>query len=199
MNWFISENELNDLFDKTYNSLTENTATEDFYLKLRYITASIKHGHGGINLVQEEGVNYRLFSLAKSKKFIPFAIRILNNRVFVAVNTSANDKLTAGTEIVSINGESVNKIIEKQLSLMLANGQNTSFKYGNLEGYYQFHYLYQMMNRGVERFKIEAIPYNSKKKQTFEVDGELPQTISERFEKSQAKPSANTLTCCNIA
>jgi Peptidase family S41 len=187
LNWFITEKELNDLFDKTYNSLTENTPTEDYYLKLRYIMASIKHGHGGINLVQEEGVNYRLFSLAKSKKFFPFAIRIFNNRVFVAVNTSANDKIATGTEILSINGESISKILEKQLPLMFANGQNTSFKYGNLEGYYQFHYLYQMMNRGVERFKIEAIPYNSKKKQTFEVEGELPQTISERFEKITGK------------
>ena len=61
LNWFITEKELNDLFDKTYNSLTENTPTEDYYLKLRYIMASLKHGHGGINLVQEEGVNYRLF------------------------------------------------------------------------------------------------------------------------------------------
>jgi hypothetical protein len=187
LNWFITEKELNDLFDKTYNSLTENTPTEDYYLKLRYIMASLKHGHGGITLPQEDGVNYRLSSLAKSKKFFPFTIRILNNRVFVAVNTSANDKITTGTEIISINGETVGKIIEKQLPLMFANGQNTSFKYGNLEGYYQFHYLYQMMNRGVERFKIEAIPYNSKKKQMFEVDGELPQTISERFEKITGK------------
>jgi hypothetical protein len=187
LNWFITEKELNDLFDKTYNSLTENTPTEDYYLKLRYIMTSIKHGHASITLPQEDGVNYRLSSLAKSKKFFPFTIRILNNRVFVAVNTSANDKITTGTEILSINGESVAKIIDKQLPMMFANGQNTSFKYGNLEGYYQFHYLYQMMNRGVERFKIEAIPYNSKKNRTFEIDGELPQTISERFEKITGK------------
>jgi hypothetical protein len=187
LNWFITEKDLNDLFDKTYNSLTENTPTEDYYLKLRLIMASIKHGHNGISLPQEDGVNYRLSSLAKSKKFLPFTIRILNNRVFIAVNESSNDKLTAGTEILSINGEMVAKIIEKQLPLMFANGQNTSFKYGNLEGYYQFHYLYQMMNRGAERFKIEAIPYNSKKKQMFEVEGELPQTISERYEKITGK------------
>jgi hypothetical protein len=187
LNWFITEKELNDLFDKTYNSLSENAPTEDYYLKLRYIMASLRHGHNGITLPQEDGVNYRLSSLAKSKKFLPFAIRILNNRVFVAVNTSANDKLTTGTEIVSINGELVGKIIEKQLPLMFANGQNLSFKYGNLEGYYQFHYLYNLMNPGVERFKIEAIPYNSKKKQTFEVEGELPATISERFEKITGK------------
>ncbi len=191
LNWFISEKELNDLFDKTYNSLAENARTEDYYLKLRYIMASLRHGHNGITLPQEDGVNYRLSSLAKSKKFFPFAIRILDNRVFVAVNASANGQIITGTEILSINGESVAKILEKQLPLMFANGQNTSFKYGNLEGYYQFHYLYQMMNRGVERFKIEAIPYNSKKKQTFEIDGELPQTISERFEKITGKGISN--------
>ncbi len=187
LSWFTTEKELNDLFDKTYNSLSENAPAEDYYLKLRLIMASIKHGHNGISLPQEDGVNYRLSSLAKSKKFLPFTIRILNNRVFIAVNESLNDKMIAGTEILSINGEPVAKIIEKQLPLMFSNGQNTSFKYGNLEGYYQFHYLYQMMNRGVERFKIEAIPYNSKKKQTFEVEGELPQTISERYEKITGK------------
>jgi Peptidase family S41 len=188
LNWFITEKELDDLFDKTYNSLSENTPTADYYLKLRLIMASLRHGHNGITLPQEDGVNYRLSALAKSKKFLPFTIRILNNRVFVAVNTSANDKMIAGTEILSINGESVGKIIEKQLPYMFANGQNVSFKIGNLENYYQFHYLYSLMNPGVERFKIEAIPYNSKKKKTFEIDGELPQTISERYEKITGKP-----------
>lgn len=187
LNWFISEKELNDLFDKTYNSLTENTRTEDYYLKLRYIMASIRHGHSVISLPQENGVNYRLGALAKSKKFFPFTIRILNNRVFIAVNESSNEKLTAGTEILSINGESVGKIIEKMLPLMLSNGQNKTFKIGNLENYYQFHYLYNLMNPNVERFKIEAIPYGSKKKQAFEIEGELPQTISERYEKITGK------------
>lgn len=187
LNWFISEKELNELFDKTYNSLTENTRAEDFYLKLRLIMASLKHGHNGIELPQEYGLNYRLALLEKNKKFLPLTIRILNNRVFVAVNESSNEKLTTGTEILSINGETVAKIIKKQLPLMSANGQNISFKIGRLENYYQFHYLYSLMNRGVERFKIEAIPYNSKKKQTFEIDGELPATISERYKKLTGK------------
>jgi hypothetical protein len=187
LNWFISEKELNDLFDKTYNSLTENTPTEDYYLKLRYIMASIRHGHGGILLPQENGINYQLSALAKSKKFLPFTIRILDNRIFVAVNESSNEKLVAGTEIVTINGAPVGKIIEKMLPLMFSNGQNNTFKIAGLENYYQFHYLYNLMNPSVERFKIEAIPYKSKKKQTFEIDGELPQTISERYEKITGK------------
>ena len=187
LNWFITVKELNDLFDKTYNSLTENARAEDYYLKLRLIMAGVRHGHNSVEFPQEYGVNYRLALLVKDKKFLPFTIRILNNRVFIAVNESSNEKLTAGTEILSINGETVGRIIEKQLPLMFANGQNTSFKIGRLESYYQFHYLYSLMNRGVERFKIEAIPYNSKKKQTFEVEGELPQTISERYEKITGK------------
>lgn len=187
LNWFITQKELNDLFDKTYNSLTENARAEEYYLKLRRIMASIRHGHNGIFFPQAYGVNYRLGLLEKDKKFFPFAIRILDKRVFVAVNTSADEKLTAGTEILSINGESVKSIIEKQLPLMFSNGQNNTFKIGKLENYYEFHYLYSLMNPNVERFKIEAIPYKSKKKQTFEVAGELPQTISERFEKITGK------------
>ncbi len=187
LNWFITEKELNDLFDKTYNSLSENTPPEDYYLKLRLIMANIRHGHAGITLPQEDGVNYRLSALAKSKKFLPFAIRIIDNRVFVATNCSSNDKLPTGTEILSINGESVGKLLEKFLPLMFANGQNTSFKTANLQYYYQFHYLYQLTHRDTENFKIEAIPFNSKKKQTFEVEGEQPQLISERFEKITGK------------
>ena len=188
LNWFITKKELGDLFDKTYNSLAENASTEDYYLKLRLIMASLRHGHNGINLPQEDGVNYRLALLSKSKKFLPFTIRILNNRVFVAVNESSNEKLTTGSEILSINGETVAKIIEKQLPLMSANGQNVSFKYARMSDYYQFHYLYSLMNASMERFKIEAIPYNSRKKQTFEINGELPATISERYEKITGKP-----------
>ncbi len=187
LNWFIGEKDLSDLFDKTYNSLTENTPTENYYLKLRLIMASIKHGHGGINFSQEEGVNYRLSSLAKSKKFLPFTIRIIDKRVFVATNCSSNENLTTGTEILSVNGESVGKLLEKFLPLMFANGQNESFKLANLQYYYQFHYLYQLTHRDAENFNIEAIPYNSKKKQTFAVEGEQPQIISDRFEKITGK------------
>ena len=183
LNWFITEKELNNLFDKTYNSLSENTRAEDYYLKLRLIMAGIRHGHNGIELPQEDGVNYRLSSLAKSKKFLPFAIRIIDNRVFVATNCSSNDKLTTGSEILSINGESVAKLLGNFLPLMFANGQNESFKLANLQYYYQFHYLYQLTHRDTESFKIEAIPFGGKKKQIFEVEGEQPQIISERFEK----------------
>ncbi len=187
LNWFITDKELNDLFDKTSDSLTENTRMEDYYLKLRLIMASIRHGHNGVLLPQEYGVNFRLALLEKDKKFFPAAIRILDKRLFVAVNTSANEKLTVGTEIVSINGETSAKIIEKMLPLMPSSGRNETFRIGRLENYYEFHYLYNLMNRSVERFKIEAIPFGNKNRQIFEVEGELPQTISERYEKIKGK------------
>lgn len=183
LNWFIAEKELNASFDKTESSLNESARIEDFYLKLRQIMASLRHGHNGVALPQEDGVNYRLASLSKSKKFFPLAIRILNNRVFVETNTSANALLTAGTEILSINGEPVAAIIEKQLALTPANGRNVSFRLARMEKYYQFHYLYSLMNPKVERFKIEAIPYGGKKKRVFEIDGELPATVSDRYKK----------------
>lgn len=80
---------------------------------------------------------------------------IVDIEVFTESAKEANDKLIAGTEIISINGESGRNILEKQLPLMFANGQNTSFKYAKLDGYYQFHYLYELINPGVERFVIE--------------------------------------------
>jgi hypothetical protein len=187
LNWFIPEKELNDLFDKTYDSLTENARTEDYYLKLRLIMASIRHGHNGVSFPQEYGVSFRLALLGKDKKFFPLAIRILDERIFVAVNTSANEKLTVGTEIVSINGEASAKIIEKMLPLMPSSGRNETFRIGKLENYYEFHYLYSLMNPNVERFKIEAIPFGRKKRRIFEVGGELPQTISERYEKIKGR------------
>ena len=187
LNWFISKKALNRLFEETYESLSGTAATEDYYLKLRRVMASLRHGHGGVTLWREDGVNYRLAALAKSKKFLPLAIRILDGRVFVAVNCSSNAEAAAGSEILSINGEPIKKILDWQLPLMFANGRNTSFKYANLENYYQFHYLYQLMNPKVERFQIAAIPPGKRKKQTFLLEGEQPQIISERFEKIKGK------------
>jgi hypothetical protein len=187
LNWHISEKALNRLFDETDKSLTETATTEEYYLKLRRVMASLRHGHGGVTLRREDGVNYRLAALAKSKKYLPLAIRILNRRVFVAVNCSSDTEVTAGSEILSINGEPIKKILDKQLPLMFANGRNTSFKYSNLESYYQFHYLYQLMNPKVERFRIEAIALGKREKRTFLLEGEKPQTISERFEKIKGK------------
>lgn len=187
LNWFISAKDLSEVFDKTYNSLTDDTRTEDFYLKLRRIMASLRHGHNDVVFPQEYGVNFRLGLLEKDKKFLPFAIRILDKRIFVAVNLSANKRLAAGTEIVSINGEAATKIIEKQLPLIAANGRNETFKIGKMEGYYEFHYLYRLMNPGVERFNIEAIPFNSKNQRIFEIEAEFPETIAGRYKKIEGK------------
>lgn len=187
LNWFISAEKSNELFDQTYNSLTENARAEDFYLKLRRIMACISHGHNGVAFPQEYGVNFRLALLERDKRYFPLTIRILDKRIFVAVNTSDDEKLTAGTEILSVNGEPAKKIIEKQLPLITASGKNESFKIAKMENYYEFHYLYNLMNPGVERFKVEAIAFGSKKKQLVEIEGEFPQTVTERYKKITGK------------
>jgi hypothetical protein len=168
LNWHISEKDLSCLFDETYKSLAETAATEDYYLKLRRVMASLRHGHGGVTLRREDGVNYRLAALAKSKEISAARNPYLKRARFQSqVNCSSNSEVTTGTEITSINGESVRKILDRQLALMFANGRNTSFKYANLENYYQFHYLYQLMNPKVERFRIEAILPGKRKKTDF--------------------------------
>jgi hypothetical protein len=68
LNWFITSERFKVLYDSVYNSLSDNTTNEQFYLKVRFCMAALKHGHGGVSMTNgENGINYKMGILPKAE------------------------------------------------------------------------------------------------------------------------------------
>jgi Peptidase family S41 len=188
LNWFITTERFDALYDSVYASLKENSSTEDFYIKLRLCMASLHHGHGGINLTEKEaGINFRMQMLPKSRKHLPFVLKYLNKRLYILNNCGRNAAITNGSEIISINGEPVSKITRQLMAYIFANGNNETYKYEMLDGYFNFHYFYQVLHPDFTSYELSVIPFKSTKTIKVKVDAVLPQIIADAYSKQTRK------------
>ena len=190
--WFITPERFNTLYDSVYKTLKNNEDAEQFYMKVRFCMAALKHGHDGVEWTnQDPGINYKMNAMPASRKHLPFVMEYLGSKLYILNNCSSNNKITRGTEIISINGKTITSLNKQMLQYVFANGQNTTFKYKMLGFYFQFHYLYQMFYPNETSYKLTVIPYKSKKKIELTVKAEMPKTIAERYQYQTGK-SINT-------
>ncbi len=185
--WFITPQRFTALYDSVYSILKDGEDPEQFYLKIRYCMAALKHGHDGVDYKGEPGIAYRISTLHKSSRYLPFALKFLGNRLYIINNCSSNKTITNGSEVLQINGNTIQQITNVLKQYIFANGNNETFKYAVMGEYYQFHYLYQMLFGNPLTYTIEIIPFNQKKKIVVKVDAVLPQTIADEYKKQNGK------------
>ena len=187
LNWFITPKRFNVLYDSVYTTLADNADTEQFYLKVRYCMAALKHGHDGVNMTTAEGgINFKMGALPKSRKHLPFVLRFLDKKLYIVNNCSTNPAIPNGSEILSINGQSTAALAQEFGRYVFANGRNTTFKYQVLGTYHQFQYLLQALHPA-DTYALEIIPYGKKGKQRITVQAELPQTVATAYRKQTGK------------
>ena len=183
LNWFITPERFKILYDSVYNTLKENTTTEQFYLKLRYCMAALKHGHDGVGMTNgESGINFKMGALPKSRKHLPFVLRFLDKKLYIINNCSSNKSIPNGSEIVAINGKKTAELSNEFCNYIFANGRNTTFKYQVLGTYYQFQYLLQVLHPS-DNYQVEIIPFGKKSRAKVTVQTELPQTIANTYKE----------------
>ncbi|MBO0930108.1 S41 family peptidase [Fibrella aquatilis] len=187
LNWFITPERFKVLHDSVYNTLNENTSTELFNLKLRYCMAALKHGHDGVGMTNGEGgINFKMGTLPKSRKHMPFVLMFLDKKLYIINNCSSNKSIPNGSEIVAINGKTTAELSKEFCNYIFANGRNTTFKYQVLGTYYQFQYLLQVLYPS-ENYLVEIIPFGKKSKVKITVQTELPQTIANAYKEQTGK------------
>lgn len=187
LNWFITQDRFKVLYDSIYNSLPDNADTEQFYLKVRYAMAALKHGHDGVNMTNaESGLNFKMNSLPKSRKHLPLVLRFFDKKLYIVNNCSSIKAIPNGSQILSINGKSTTALSNEFCNYIFANGRNTTFKYQVLGTYYQFQYLLQVLYPS-DKYELELIPYGKKTKVKITVQTELPQTIANVYKEQTGK------------
>jgi hypothetical protein len=144
----IAEDTFNEKVSETFASLDSEMTIEEFYLEIAPLVASVQCSHTGIRLPAEY---YQYIS--ERGKFLPMDLYIQGKEAYLLSNAGTQvPGLVPGTEILSINQVPVNRIINKLLSIIPAEGDCQTTKYNELNRDFQS-YFYLLDSS--ERFKIE--------------------------------------------
>lgn len=153
--YFIDKNSFQQKCDSIQNSFTENASIESFYLQLRYLIASLRHGHSGVSLPTKGNVNYKMAVLENQKLYLPFELLIVNNQLIIREDCSKEQLFPRFAVIKSIGNQTSQQLIKKMLPYMPADGVNETFKIYSLYNYFYFHFLYNLLNPDQSGVKIE--------------------------------------------
>ncbi len=131
-------------FAECQASLNHDQSLTEAYLAIMKLTAQFKCGHSYPNFYNQEGDVKALFG---KKNCLPFWFRLVENRMLVT--QSADAAVPVGTEILTINGVPVSKLINTMLPLVRADGSNNGKRLKLLEltgqGYEYFDVLLPML------------------------------------------------------
>jgi len=106
-------------FTECQASLSHDQTLPEAYLAIMKLTAQFKCGHSYPNFFNQPDEVKTMF---EQKTSLPFWFRLIDNRMLVT--NSAVATMSTNTEVLSINGISVAKIIDTMLPLVRADGSN---------------------------------------------------------------------------
>ena len=102
-------------------------------------------------------------SLRNSNHYFPFSLKIIDRRLFIFKSFNLQDKLPIGSEVLSINGHSVEEILNILLPTIPSDGYIQTFNIRHLEDYSMtqnqnlFDLNYPIFIESADSFKIEFI------------------------------------------
>lgn len=173
------EKEFGVLEEKLQNPMSES----DFFILISQFTNKLNCGHTYTNFYnQDEKLKDRLFN---RRNYLPFYFRIIDGKMIITENASSK-KISAGSEIVKINGFPAKEIIEKLVSVTKADGTSTlehrinslELTRNEAESYALFDWYFPLFfPLKDEIFTIEAVNFAAKKETKFQV---LAMTKAER-------------------
>lgn len=144
LNWYISKDSLDGIFDGFEKNLNENLTERQFRNRLFPVLGEIRCGHSSLANSKE-----RMKYLEKNKtKYLPFEIIALSNlsvqtpvyQLFIKENKSKDSTIKKGNEIMSIDGVSSKDIIKTMANSFLSDGYNQTHKYHILKENFQMWY-----------------------------------------------------------
>ena len=127
LDWYITEDSLNSKFDSLRNNVTAPMTSKEFFENLSPVIYSVRQGHNRLRPALIKPTSQQKANSKGIKAPIAqFEYMIDNDRLFITENQSTDSTIQAGTEVIAINGESVQDILKKCYSLFTSDGYNTT-------------------------------------------------------------------------
>lgn len=174
--YYIAQDRFEQQCDSVGRTFRANALQGDFYLKLRYLLTLLRHGHSRLHL-PTRNPEYKLALLQPERRYLPLELRILDGRLYVLTDCSAEQFLKAGDEIRAINGVPAATLLVQMLQYVPADGRNQTFKYYNLTNYYAFHFLYNLLYPHATNFTLTI----AGARRPVRLHGQQPAAIAEAY------------------
>ena len=166
---YHSKEDFNQYIDSVKATVRDSLTELEAYLKLKPIISYMDCIHTGLSLPQE----YKDYQNQKPNLF-PFQVYCFGSRAFVFKNFSTCNSIATGDEILSVNGQGMDKIILKLLRLIPSDGYNLTRKYRAL--YFQFPGWYRNIDLK-ESFLVVVNQHG--KEQAYQIEGKKFKDIAE--------------------
>ncbi len=125
---YTSKEEIDAHFASIEKQLDRPLTEYDFYRLLAPLIAHIHDGHTRISLSASLED-----SLASQPLLFPFNLRFIDKKAYLFRNYSENDKVTMGSELLSIDSHPVSEIIQRMLPFVPHDAHIETAKYRRLE------------------------------------------------------------------
>ena len=119
-------------FEAIEKQLHQPLNQQEFYKILNPVLAKIGCGHTKLIPSEDNGFMYYY----NTETLFPLKLFLDKNKAYVRYSYDTDNKLEPGTEITSINGMDMEEIIQGLLNNLFSDGHNQTFKYYELNRYF---------------------------------------------------------------
>ena len=126
--WYISKDSLDRNFSDLKKSITEPISSQDFYIKLAPVIASIRQGH--TNVYPPSLRQTKEDKKANGKRHNPFRqlnFQAVKNDIYIANNYGKDSTILVGSKLLRIENKPIDSLINSFKKLITGDGYNTSF------------------------------------------------------------------------
>lgn len=137
-------------------SLDHSESEMEFFKLIATTCAKVNDEH----LIPQPSKTY-YHSLENAHHYFPFSLKIIDRRFYVFKTAQADGPITTGSEIISINGRSVEDILNILLPAISSDGYQQTFNIRHLEDYSMteednlFDLYYPIFIEDTDTFRIE--------------------------------------------
>ena len=167
LGFFHPRESFDSTYSKIYSELNDSMSVMEFFPYLTRLCAAQKEGHAWVGAFADTtNLIYHGF-MSNQFKFLPISVALIDGKLFVKGNLSANAAIEQGDEIISINGKSVPDLITQLKAYTIEDGDIESarlFKIGRTFAtmHYWFieqpsHYQLQIKPRNVKSEEIKTV------------------------------------------
>ncbi|MBS1665279.1 MAG: hypothetical protein JST68_29810 [Bacteroidetes bacterium] len=173
--------------DKQFEGLSRPVDETEFYKIIALTCARLRDEH----LIAKPSPGYFTEQYFDKVKAFPFTFKIINRRFYILKSAFNPSIIKPGSELISINGRSMEEILNLLLPAIPADGYIQTFRLRHLEDYSTtqeqslFDMLYPSFVEQAGSFRLEYIPVDEPSiKQTVVVDG-LARAAYKKFYKER--------------
>jgi C-terminal processing protease CtpA/Prc len=143
--WYINKEDLDFKFDSLKSTINAPMTSNDFYLKISPVIASIKQGHTQIFPLYKKMKIKKEFALLKTgtSPLAHFDFDIFDNELYIIKNNSDDKSIKIGTEVITVNNISPQELLSKYCSTFSSDGFNQTFINKRLSKYFPIYFYYQ--------------------------------------------------------